>query len=342
MTILGYLIATLLACLAGYGMLWLLVKPGMRARSFFEQIGLSYFVGIVYLGAVGLVMGRLGLKVTFWTLSVSIILPVGVLAWRVLVSGARVGGLFHMSARGLFRHKWWQWVLIVLISVKLVYIFSMNLTELRRTDDAFKCWLVLAKRVHFEHTPAHYELPGNYPKLVGMAIFWVGGSLGEWSEFKANLTYFNFALFFLLLFYANLRTRTGKGPALAGVYALSAMPLFLNHAVMVGYADLPMAIFLTLTGVYAWRYACDGRRDDLALAVFFLLVMPQIKNEGLVPYFPFGAYAIAVAWILYHGKLRMKAVWIGTGILVVLGFLGRGGRFRRCSARRGHRRSWRR
>lgn len=322
MTLVGYLIATLLAVAAGYGFLSLLANPGMRVRSALEQLALAYLVGIVYLGVAGLAMGRMGVPVTFWTVAASIALPLGILAWRVFIGGMRLRGSVRISSRGLLRHRWWQWVLIVSIALKLAYVFSMNLTELRRTDDAFKCWLVLAKRVHFDRTAETHEMPGGYPKLNGMVIHWIGASLGQWDEFKANLSYFNYALFFVLLLYANLRLRAGKGPALAGAYLLSAMPLFLNHATLIGYADLPMAVFLTATGLYAYRYACDGRLDDLVLAAFFLLVMPQIKNEGLVPYFPFGVYAIAVAWLWRRGRPSHRAIWLGTGALVVAGILG--------------------
>ena len=92
----------------------------------------------------------------------------------------------------------------------------------------------------------------------------------------------------------------------------------LSHAVMIGYADLPMGIFLTFSGVYAYRYACDGKHDDILLALFFTLCLPLIKRAGRMPYFFFGLYVLFAALTYRQWRVKPKAIWIVTGALVVL------------------------
>ncbi len=151
---------------------------------------------------------------------------------------------------------------------------------------------------------------------------WFGMALGKWNEYGLNLAYFNYYLVLLSLFYVNLYLKTGKMIGLICTYILSAFPLLLNHSVMAGYADLPMALFIFLTGIYAYRYADKGNKEDLILAIIFLFCLPTIKIEGKIPHFVFGALAVLGAISLKKG-VKPLVIWsiIGGFLLSVVGGL---------------------
>ena len=195
----------------------------------------------------------------------------------------------------------------------------MNLTEIRRTDDAFTWQLSLAKHTYYEESHVGFEMIRSYPSTPGLTLVWFSMVRGEWSEFAVNLCYFNYLAVLLLLFYANLRDQVGVSAAMIGTYLLSVPPVLLNHSILTGYADLPLAIFLCFAGTYAFRYARGGCWDDLLVALFFTLGLPLIKLEGMIPFLLFAVYVLAAALAYRRGWLAPQRIWLATGLLVLAG-----------------------
>ena len=315
MTLLTHLLLTAVTTLAGLGLLSLLRRPGMDGRRPGERIALGFLVGILFVGLGIQVLSAAGARISATILW---LLQAPAVALFVLDRIRHRRGPTMPAAR---RRAPWEWILLALIASKLAWVLSMDLTDLFRTDDAFRCALGLARHVHDAGTPAGYSLPPGYPGLPGLVLAWFGMGGGRWDEFGVNLAHWNYYAALLLLFHENLRARAGDRAALIGTYLLSGFPLLLVHAVSAGYADLPLAIFVCFSGAYAYRYAREGGRDDLVLALFFTVAMPLIKLEGKM-FLPMGFVAIAAAVAWRRGRPRPGTIWIAAACLAGLAVAG--------------------
>jgi len=320
MTLLHHLLATAVPLVSGFGFLSLLGRPGIGLRRVGEQVGLSYLAGMVIIASEMWVLGRLGVTLSLFTILLLQCVPLALLGVRLV--RRRSSGLFPASLlpRVVLPKKGWQWLLVALIASKLLYVLVMNLNGLLRPNDAFRVALVLARYTFFEGNYTGFALPEGYPALPGLMLAWFGLAGKGWNEFAINLAHFNYYAVFLLLFHANLRACAGVSGGLIGAYLLSAFPLVLVHAALVGYADLPMAIFLTFSLAYAYRYAKGGRGDDLALAAFFVLCLPAIKLEGTVPYFPIALYALGAAVCHRREWVKPRVLWALAACVLTAGF----------------------
>ncbi|MDP3938061.1 MAG: hypothetical protein Q8R92_07980, partial [Deltaproteobacteria bacterium] len=201
---------------------------------------------------------------------------------------------------------------------KLVYVLVMNLSELIRGADAFRVSLVLAKTMYFDGSRAGFALPQGYPPAPGLVLAWFEMLHGRWNEYAVSLAQWNYYAAMLLLFHAGLRRLVSRSLSLVGVYLLSAFPLFLTHAALAGYADLPMALYLTAAGIFLHRYAREGGANDLRLAIVFSLCLPAIKLEG-VTYLPIALFCMGAAVAVRRGLVRPAAI---AGVATLAAALG--------------------
>ena len=320
MIILGHIFATLVPAAAGFCLLGLLRWPGTARRSWGEQIGLSYLAGLLLIAIEINSLGLLGVPLSLGALLTAQLVPIGLFVWRLAAATNRPYRLprFNPEWQRSLPSSWWKWLLGALIALQVGYVLSMNLTEIRRTDDAFTWQLSLGKHTYFERSHVGYEMQRDYPRTPGLAVAWFAIAQGAWDEFAINLCFFNYFSVFLLLFYAHLRDAAGAAVALIGTYLLSTQPLLVNHAILIGYADLPLAIFLFLTGAHAYRYARSGSRDDLILAAVFALTLPLTKLEGQTPFLFIALYVVIAAIAHRKGWLTPGRLWGVTGGLMLL------------------------
>jgi len=319
MTLLTHILGTCIATVTGYCLLNAL--PGWSLpdrRSFSEQIGLSYVIGVWMTSIMIFLFGYVRIPASLpWLLAAQFLIVVGFIL-RMMLTKQRPVLKPDLSLKWVKRLRWWHWLLILLILSKIFYVASMNLTEIRRTDDAFTYSLSVAKHTYFEKDHTQFTMHRNYPKIPGLLMVWFAMIRGSWNEFAINLPYLNYFLVLLLLFYTNIRKRFSADIGLIGTYLLSTLPLLLSHAVMIGYADLPMALFLFLSGVYAWNFMCDGDKNDLILAALFTLCLPLVKTEGKVPYLFFSAFIVFAAVAYRQWRMRPRSIWLITAGITVL------------------------
>ena len=121
-----------------------------------------------------------------------------------------------------------------------------------------------------------------YPPLVPLQQVWVGIVIGGWDETLVNVPWLACFVALLLLFHGAVREFGGSRlVALAGVYALSSLPLFGVHVALAGYADLYMAgfIFLALSAlVVGERLAFPWL---LCWSALFAAMLPLVKRPGI-------------------------------------------------------------
>src|SRR5207245_2211102 len=70
--------------------------------------------------------------------------------------------------------------------------------------------------------------------------------------------------------------------ALIGTWLVLSLPILDAHVALAGYADLPMATYLTIAAIFAVRTARSRDPRQAALALTLLLACALIKNPGKV------------------------------------------------------------
>jgi ABC-type multidrug transport system fused ATPase/permease subunit len=321
MIFLSHIVATGIAMLSGFCLIHIFRRSDPGNHSWFEVTALSYIIGAWAIAVEIFILGYINIPATLpWLITAQAVFIILFVIKNLHAKNWPVIKPFILL-NNVKRIQWWQWVLIVLIVSKLIYVFSMNLTEIRRTDDAFTYALSVAKHTYFAENHTSFDMHRNYPKIPGLLMVWFAMVRGSWNEFSINLPYFNYFFVFLILFYANLRKRLENNASLIGTYLLSTFPILLSHSVLIGYADLPMALFLFLCGVYTWNYMCDGDINDLILAGFFILCLPLVKTEGKIPYLLFGVFIFFAAIGYRKMRIRPRTIWFAAAGLTILGSL---------------------
>ncbi len=154
-----------------------------------------------------------------------------------------------------------------------------------------RVWYELRTLVPFERTAewfaangaAYFDAAPNYPATAPLIQVWVNLLLGRWDDAQMNLPWWQFSLGLTFVAYGALR-RIGYGAlgALAGAWIVASLPLMNTHVALAGYADLPMACYLTLAALSLWRWIESRERADLGLALLFAGACPLIKVPGVV------------------------------------------------------------
>lgn len=320
MILIHHLAATILVIGLGLSLLSVLRRPGIETMGWGEFLAVSYLLGVMAMAGSMELLDRLSVPVRPLALLLFPGIPAVLLLGR-RVRESRAAGLFPAAGPlDAFRERrGWEWLLIVLIAAKLAYVLTMNLAGLLRSSDAYVLTLPVAKAIHYFGSRSAIALPSGYPPFPGLILGWFGLLHRRWDEFAINLAYWNYYAALLCLFHAGLRRYAGRGLALAGTYLLSSLPLLLAHAVLIGYADLPMAVYLTAFGIYVHRYAREGRGSDLVLAILFALCLPAIKLEGTFPYLGVAILCLLAAVLHRRGGSGAAAVAGASAALFIVG-----------------------
>ena len=137
-------------------------------------------------------------------------------------------------------------------------------------------WFDLAGAAYTDFNP-HY--PGTIPLLQ----VWGATVLGRWDDVLVNLPWWLTGVALALAIYGFLAQR-GLHPlwALVGAWLVVSLPILDVHIALAGYADLPMAAYLTLAVLAGWRWTEQRQPGDAALALLFGVACVLIKNPGKV------------------------------------------------------------
>ena len=71
-------------------------------------------------------------------------------------------------------------------------------------------------------------------------------------------------------------------PALIATLLATATPILDVHIALAGYADLPMAAYLTLSALAGYLWIRSRSPHDLVAALLFAVALPLIKNPGRI------------------------------------------------------------
>ena len=129
----------------------------------------------------------------------------------------------------------------------------------------------------------YYDAAPHYPALVPLWQVWSSVALGRFDDALMNLPWWLLGIALALALYGFLRMRAFTPlAALAGTWLIVSMPIFETHIALAGYADLPLAAYLT-AAVLAGLLALDREsRAHALVAVVLAAALPMIKNPGWV------------------------------------------------------------
>ena len=242
-------------------------------------------------------------------------------AWRT-VSGVRVAGA----------ERWLWRALVGWIAVRFALLAAENATRPLYGWDTFMQWATKA-RVWFESRtmapfapfdvwlPAqgavYFDAAPHYPGTAPLWQVWSALLIGRWDDSHTNGMWWLIAVALTLAIYGFLR---GAGVrrlgALVGAWFASSLPLLDVHVALAGYADLPIAAYLTVAALAGVRFARSRSPRDLALFLLLLAALPLIKNPGkawALLLLPGLLVALRPAW-----GIRVTAALAATGALLLL------------------------
>jgi hypothetical protein len=301
----------------GWGLVWLLGAGALR-RAYARPVHAGAMVPLdprvhpAWMAGAGLVLGclllvlemvlvsRLGLA--FGVASIGVPLVVAVIAlWlpdlRSLRSARRTvdpPASGHRAIRGPV--AWAYGLLLAWLVVHALLLLGEVLQRPLYAWDAWtqwatkaKVWFALRHMVPFLDagtwlaggTPGYFDAAPHYPAMVPLWQVWSSVVLGRYDDTLMNLPWWLLAVALALALYGFLRQR-GFAPlaALVGTWLIVSMPILEAHVALAGYADLPLATFLTCA-VLAGLMALDTRsRVHASVALVLALALPMIKNPG--------------------------------------------------------------
>jgi hypothetical protein len=174
----------------------------------------------------------------------------------------------------------------------------------------FELWLPANGAVYYDAAP-------HYPATVPLWQAWSALLIGRWDDAHTNLAWWCTAVSICLVVYGFLRGAGGsRWLAIVGAWLAGSLPIANVHVALAGYADLPMAAYVTLATLAGWRWARLRHAEDLLLLLLCLVALPTIKNPGkawLVLLLPGIAVAAWPRW-----GLRAAGVIVGAGALALL------------------------
>lgn len=167
--------------------------------------------------------------------------------------------------------------------------------------------------------PAYTDAAPHYPGTVPLLQVWAAIVLGQWDDALINVPWWLIGVALAPAVYGFLAWRGLPSLwALVGTWFVVSLPMLGVHVALAGYADLPMAAYLTLAVLAGWRWSQTRGWSDLALALLFLLGCVVTKNPGkawLVVLLP-GAIA---ATLPRYGS-RIAIAGLGAAIAALLVF----------------------
>lgn len=266
----------------------ILVAVSGRRLNAMHLIGAGYLLGqVIVMTALYLVLRVGGGRAHARWILLAIAAVAAIATWKVCARPRDTKNPVQRSpaSRGA---KALTALLIFLIVSKLAPVIASTLFVPVRGDDAISIWLYRAKVVTLlDRLPLDladpYYLGGAapaYPIFLSLAAAWTPMVSGEWHETLAILPWPLFYISLLLLTAGGLRRLIGGLPAWIATYLVASLPLLLIHASRPGYADLPLAVFLTATILHLILWHESRLRSDFVFAIVFALAAACLKREG--------------------------------------------------------------
>jgi hypothetical protein len=208
-----------------------------------------------------------------------------------------------------------EWVSLTVVGLCILIVFADALSQPLLAFDARAIWGFKAKVLYFEQgiyneaflDADRLHAKTRYPQLIPLAETFIASVCGGFHEPAIKLLFPCFYVSLILLLSSELNRAFGRRYALLSTSFFASLPVFTiyaNGGAASGYADLPLAYYVTALVTRLLRWIPEASAGNLRLALLLTSLTVFTKTEGLALIFViFFATALA-AWLLYNRPIR--------------------------------------
>lgn len=252
-----------------------------------EKLAISYGIGVGILTFIMFLIGAFRLPIDLMTIIIACAVLFAYPLYTVIkkIRIARID-VFKIDIKGV---KWYEWVLFILISLRIFYSYFGALMKPIEDVDAFANWSLRAKAFFFDHglslDRAHgYFFGGGhtyYPINIPLFETWIFNVLGTWNDLLVKAIFPTFLLALFIIFYCSMRRISGRAFSLFSTYLLTTLPFLIYHS-SASYMDFPLSFYFFASFVYLLSFMCTGSRAMFVISAIFAGLCAWTKNEGLI------------------------------------------------------------
>jgi len=317
MTVLGLLAAYSTLFAAGVGIALLLMRA--LAINLIELAALSWLLGV---GIVSLLLWLGGIFISGLALQLFVTLAcvgLGFAGWKLKKTKTIQLSLPRPNNR-------LEWILASALAIELAIIFFVSLKHTLGWDGLFN-WEIKARYAFLNsgvlpqsyyassgRAFSHPEYPLAIPFTELWLYLWVGAPHQFWIKTIFPMFYIAGTLL-LAIFVSRLSGKRWLGLLIALFVPFVPFVTASPGGVIVGYADIPLAVFyLTALG-----YLLCARERDFLFYAAALTFIPWIKSEGIILWAILAVIGFVVALRRQH-RVRFFLLSILPGILLITGW----------------------
>jgi hypothetical protein len=211
-----------------------------------------------------------------------------------------------------------EWISLAVVGLCVFLVLADALSQPLLAFDARAIWAFKAKVLCFEQgiyneaflQAERLHAKTRYPQLIPLTEAFIASASGGFHETAIKLLFPCFYVSLIMLVGSELSRAFDRRYALLCTGLFASLPVFTiyaNGGAASGYADLPLAFYITALATRLLRWLQEGSAGSLRLALLFTSLTVFTKTEGLALVFiVFLATALA-AWLLY-GR-RVRSLW---------------------------------
>jgi hypothetical protein len=326
---LGILLAVAVPMMLGSLALKLAGRLGYRASGV-EVLSLAWALGaglltllVLYLNALGL---NLGWQMVVGTAVAAIALvPAGrsmLLRWRPAIGAAEneTVAQVHSTRPTLYRHfvRGVGYLLLALLALQLVMVAVLAMGRPLNVWDSWVNWGVKSRAIFLEGhiSPAVYADASrtvthlDYPLLVPLLQSWLYSWVGAPDDRFAGVASVLFYVALLGICYAAVRGRGGSRTLSLAVATTVATISQVAGLASIVFAEMPLAVFATIAGVYLLKWLEGGPPGALLLSALGAGLLCWTKRDGIL-------FLVAMLLAVILTGWRHRRAWQGVGVLAV-------------------------
>lgn len=284
--VLKLMLAFLFPSLLGYIMVALISSEDNEFMPL-EKLALSYGIGVGILTFIMLIIGAVKLPLNLPAIVVACAVLFAIPAYKAL----RTLKPFKFDAITIDIRdvKWYEWLLFILIALRVIYSYFSALIKPIEDVDAFADWSLRAKVFFFDHglsldrTRGYFF--GNshiyYPINIPLFETWIFNVLGAWNDLLIKAIFPTFLLALVIIFYCSMRRASDRAFSLFSTYLLTTLPFLIYHS-SASYMDFPLTFYFFASFVYLLAFMRQGSRSFLFISALLAGICAWTKNEGLI------------------------------------------------------------
>ncbi len=181
-------------------------------------------------------------------------------------------------------------LLLSFLSLQIVFVTVMAVGRPLDVWDSWALWGMKARTIFLDGfiSPAVYADPSrvitqlDYPLLMPLVEAWLYGWLGVPDDRLVGVVSLLFYLALAGICYSAVRRQGATQVFALGVAVVVASIPHVAELSGLVFADVPLAVFVTIAAVYVVEWLDDGPPGALAIAALAAGLMPWTKREGVV------------------------------------------------------------